>query len=223
MSSISKVDRKSKKLLSSIEIMPASNADSDLRHIKTETVTTEDLEVEFREECNRNYEYEVEILEVEEPNIKMEKENVNKQSMDCSTDKCDGEWETELNNDRPVMIVVEEKKTRKNNFKNKRHKTKEGVILNKTKSKKASNTFKADKRKGGLPKRTPLDPKHWLKISLEENEALDNFKQRAEDPKYLKAIYKCESCYTTFSTQEIMDRHMKLNHCEVKLTKLLSN
>ncbi|CAB3246623.1 unnamed protein product [Arctia plantaginis] len=229
LSSISKVDRKNKNLLSTIEVMPESkrfltitgvNTVPDSLYIKTEgeTIISEDIEteIELNEECcvNNEYKYDEEGLEIEEDSLKMEKENVDEQNMDCSFEKCDGEWETVLNDDKPIVIVVEENWTRKNNIKNKKQtKTKQDVI-NKRKTKKAKKTSKSDKKRGGLPKRMLLDPEHWLKISLNEDEALENFKLRAKDPKYLKAMYKCVSCYTTFSTQEIMDRHMKLNHCE---------
>ncbi|CAB3240336.1 unnamed protein product [Arctia plantaginis] len=230
LSSISKVDRKSKNLVSTIGIMPESkrfltitgiNTVPDSLYIKTErgTILTEDLEteIECNEESSENNEnkYGEELLEIEEDSLKMEKEDVDEESMDCSSEKYDGEWESVLNDDRPIVLVVEENRTRKNNIKNKKQtKTKHDVILNKRKTKKAKNTSKGDKDRGGLPKRTLLDPEHWLKISLDENEALKNFKLRAKDPKYLKAMYKCNSCYITFSTQDIMERHMKLNHCE---------
>ncbi|CAH0596874.1 unnamed protein product [Chrysodeixis includens] len=59
-----------------------------------------------------------------------------------------------------------------------------------------------------------LDPNHWVKINLNEEEALFEFKARAQDSKYLAATYKCEFCFKWFSKEDIMRRHLKLRHNE---------
>ncbi|XP_075985258.1 uncharacterized protein LOC142982576 isoform X2 [Anticarsia gemmatalis] len=61
-----------------------------------------------------------------------------------------------------------------------------------------------------------LDPKFWLKITFTEEEAMDNFKAKANDPKYLSAAYRCDKCYKGFSTLDIYTRHMRMLHCETR-------
>ncbi|XP_047035602.1 zinc finger protein 567-like [Helicoverpa zea] len=78
---------------------------------------------------------------------------------------------------------------------------------------------KRNKVKGKKPKSFEvksyqiLDPKHWLKIVLNEEEALQYFKDRAQDPKYLKAAFKCTLCLKGFSKEDTIKRH-QIRHCE---------
>lgn len=60
-----------------------------------------------------------------------------------------------------------------------------------------------------------LDPNHWLKINLTEEEALEEFRARAENQKYVSAAYKCSDCYKGFSKEDMLNRHIKLRHSEV--------
>ncbi|CAH0596876.1 unnamed protein product [Chrysodeixis includens] len=59
-----------------------------------------------------------------------------------------------------------------------------------------------------------LNPNHWLKINLNEEEALDEFRARAQDLKYLSAAYKCEFCFKGFSKEDMLNRHRELRHSE---------
>ncbi|XP_030024386.2 zinc finger protein 345 isoform X1 [Manduca sexta] len=63
-------------------------------------------------------------------------------------------------------------------------------------------------------KKQELDSKHWQKFSLSEEEAIKEFKARAQDPKYINAIHRCMGCLKGFSKEDMMKRHIKLRHCE---------
>lgn len=67
-------------------------------------------------------------------------------------------------------------------------------------------------------KKNYLDPTHWLKFSLSEEEAEKEFRSRAQDPKYISSDYKCTSCRKGYSTEDILKRHIKLRHCKVRVT-----
>ncbi|XP_063542510.1 zinc finger protein 878-like [Cydia strobilella] len=59
-----------------------------------------------------------------------------------------------------------------------------------------------------------LDASNWKKCSLTEEEAVKEFRERAEDPKYLKASHKCQDCFKGFSKKEMLSRHLQLRHSE---------
>lgn len=69
----------------------------------------------------------------------------------------------------------------------------------------------------GSVKSNYLDPQHWLKINLTEEEAMEEFRARAQDRKYVAAAYKCSDCYKGFSKEDMLNRHIKLRHVEVRL------
>uniref|UniRef100_A0A2A4K524 Uncharacterized protein n=1 Tax=Heliothis virescens TaxID=7102 RepID=A0A2A4K524_HELVI len=83
----------------------------------------------------------------------------------------------------------------------------------KTKMKKSKTTGKKAKKFEVSMSGQRLDPKHWLKIILNEEEAMQNFMARSQDPKYLKAAFKCTLCYKGFSTEDMLNRH-KIRHSE---------
>lgn len=61
-----------------------------------------------------------------------------------------------------------------------------------------------------------MDFKYWEKFNLTEEEAIKEFRAKAEDSKYLDAAYKCTDCFRGFSKQDMLKRHVKLRHNEVK-------
>lgn len=65
------------------------------------------------------------------------------------------------------------------------------------------------------PKIKFLDPTHWKKIVLSEEEAVKQFRARAEDKRYKAGRYKCTDCFKGFSQEDMMKRHRLLRHNEV--------
>lgn len=57
-----------------------------------------------------------------------------------------------------------------------------------------------------------LDASNWKKYNLTEERAMQEFRGRFNNNKYLKAAYKCTSCFKGFSKQEMLGRHFKLRH-----------
>lgn len=89
--------------------------------------------------------------------------------------------------------------------------------INDNESKKSTKEDKVKPKKFEVVEGTKndLDPNHWLKINLNEEEAMLEFKARALDSKYLSAAYKCEVCFKGFSKEDMLNRHVKLRHSEV--------
>ncbi|KAH9643290.1 hypothetical protein HF086_007688 [Spodoptera exigua] len=75
---------------------------------------------------------------------------------------------------------------------------------------------KSRKKSKGLGNKV-LNSKHWRKITLNEEEALKNFRARAEDKKYVDAAYKCSDCFRGFSKKDMLDRHLQLRHLKVDI------
>lgn len=71
--------------------------------------------------------------------------------------------------------------------------------------------------KNTQPKKHFLNPQFWKKITLSEEEAVREFKQREfNNDYYLRAKYKCQNCYKGFSKNEMLVRHLKHWHDEVR-------
>lgn len=79
---------------------------------------------------------------------------------------------------------------------------------------KPKKTYKFNKPKK-KPTESFLDPNHWKKSLLNEEEALKVFKARADDPKYPTWPYKCSDCIKGFRKEDIYKRHRILRHNEV--------
>lgn len=65
-----------------------------------------------------------------------------------------------------------------------------------------------------------LDCNNWSVLNLTEEEALKEFRMRADDPKYLGASYKCGDCFRGFSKESMLRCHIQLKHSEVWLFPL---
>lgn len=61
-----------------------------------------------------------------------------------------------------------------------------------------------------------LSVEHWKRINLSEEEAVNEFRARAKNPKFLKAPYQCMLCFKGFSKNEMLKRHHQIKHSEVK-------
>ncbi|CAH0596877.1 unnamed protein product [Chrysodeixis includens] len=59
-----------------------------------------------------------------------------------------------------------------------------------------------------------LDKNNWKIYVLSEDEALKNFRARAEDQKYVNAAFKCKDCFKWFTKKDILNRHIMLRHVE---------
>ncbi|KAJ0171637.1 hypothetical protein K1T71_013187 [Dendrolimus kikuchii] len=55
---------------------------------------------------------------------------------------------------------------------------------------------------------------HWKTITLTEEEALNEFRSRANNKQYLGAAFKCADCFRGFSQEDMLKRHMLLRHGE---------
>lgn len=67
-----------------------------------------------------------------------------------------------------------------------------------------------------MKKRTRfLDESNWKRYNLNEEDALKEFRERANDKKLLAAPYKCTDCYKGFSKEDMLKRHKQLRHDEV--------
>lgn len=60
-----------------------------------------------------------------------------------------------------------------------------------------------------------LSEENWKKLILTEDEAVKEFRGKAEDPKYLDAAYKCLDCFKGFSKKDMLNRHVQCRHSEV--------
>lgn len=63
-----------------------------------------------------------------------------------------------------------------------------------------------------------LSEENWKKVILAEEEAVKEFRAKAEDPKYLDAAYKCSDCFKGFSKKDMLNRHVQLRHSEVRFS-----
>lgn len=66
-------------------------------------------------------------------------------------------------------------------------------------------------------KKEYLNMEYWKKYRLTEEEAGIEFKRRENSDKYVKANYKCQNCFKGFSKLEMLMRHLKSKHDEVRI------
>lgn len=92
-----------------------------------------------------------------------------------------------------------------------------GPIKKKRKFKKKSEGSKSKVHKFEKPKKELLSSEHWRKFNLSEDEAMHEFKQREHSDQYVNANYKCHMCLKGFSKVEMLMRHVKFRHEEVRI------
>lgn len=71
-------------------------------------------------------------------------------------------------------------------------------------------------RKFERKKRARINKDNWEIKILSEDEALEQFKQRINNSKYVKFNFKCNKCLKGFSKNDILLRHNKQCHDEVR-------
>ncbi|KAJ8710000.1 hypothetical protein PYW07_009366 [Mythimna separata] len=72
----------------------------------------------------------------------------------------------------------------------------------------------SEKNNGARGTSKVLDKLYWKRYTLSEEEAVMNFRARAEDKKYKNAAYKCTDCLKGFSKKDMLARHIELRHVE---------
>ncbi|XP_032523757.2 zinc finger protein 62-like [Danaus plexippus] len=72
-----------------------------------------------------------------------------------------------------------------------------------------------DSKNGILRHKISLDEPFWKKHEMSEEEAVEQFKARAENDKYKSAPFKCTDCFKGFSKENILKRHKILRHNEI--------
>ncbi|XP_075985566.1 uncharacterized protein LOC142982767 [Anticarsia gemmatalis] len=81
-----------------------------------------------------------------------------------------------------------------------------------------NEVIKSSKSKGkkvDKMKPNPLkDETKWKVTVLSEEDALKEFRAKAEDKKYLDAAFSCKDCFKGFSKKDMLDRHRQLRHVE---------
>lgn len=90
-------------------------------------------------------------------------------------------------------------------------------VKKKKKYTKRSENSKRKVHKFEKPKKEYLSSEHWRKFNLSEEEAMHEFKQRENSDQYVNANYKCHNCLKGFSKVEMLMRHVKFRHEEVRL------
>ncbi|XP_068625022.1 oocyte zinc finger protein XlCOF6-like [Battus philenor] len=66
----------------------------------------------------------------------------------------------------------------------------------------------------GNTKKRLLDAGSWKVYTLSEEDAVKEFRLRAEEQKYLSASFKCQDCFKGFSKEDMLKRHIQLRHSE---------
>ncbi|XP_052748533.1 zinc finger protein 569-like isoform X2 [Galleria mellonella] len=149
-------------------------------------------------DIDHNLEIDENINETEDKKIELELEIVNEEKVDVKL-PCS-----------PINVFVDDKKDivqiKSEEIKVKKRKTSTIAIT----PNKKKYSFKAIDKKTNI-----LEGEHWRKISLDEEEAIKEFRARSEDPKYIAAAFKCTDCFKGFSKQEMLNRHKHLRHNEI--------
>ncbi|CAH2097877.1 unnamed protein product [Euphydryas editha] len=85
------------------------------------------------------------------------------------------------------------------------HNTDLQTVIGKQKGFKTKNKFK---------RIILMDGNNWKKIDLTEEQAIQEYRAKADDEKYKSATFKCTNCFKGFSKEEMLKRHNKLRHEE---------
>lgn len=90
------------------------------------------------------------------------------------------------------------------------------VFLDGVKEEPITDSNKAKPRKFTQRKKEYLSMEYWKKYRLSEEEANATFSRKEHSDKYVKANYKCHNCFKGFSKLEMLMRHVKMKHDEVR-------
>jgi hypothetical protein len=67
-----------------------------------------------------------------------------------------------------------------------------------------------------------LDANHWNKFNLSEEDAIKEFRAKAENRTYKASPFKCTDCFKGFSKKEMLNRHIQRRHSEVSYLNYFS-
>lgn len=146
--------------------------------------------------------------------IEIEKIFTEEEKLECNEEKVFVN-EIKISMDEEEQFVERKKNKvtlkRKRNVKDNKKKEKGNDVDTNKKAKKFEVTKK---------KKTELDPKNWLKYNLSEEEAIEEFKARAQHTRFISAEFKCNDCLKGFSKEDMLNRHIKLRHIEVNCLEI---
>ncbi|CAB3246622.1 unnamed protein product [Arctia plantaginis] len=137
---------------------------------------------------------EIEKIFTEDEKLESDEEKVFVNDIKLSSDE-------ELVEKKPLQVTPKKKKSTKG----KKEKKKGNDEDTDKKAKKFEITSK---------KKTELDSNNWLKFNLSEEEAIEEFKARAQHKRFISAEFKCNDCLKGFSKEDMLNRHIKLRHSE---------
>lgn len=62
-----------------------------------------------------------------------------------------------------------------------------------------------------------LDPANWNRTTLNDDEAIIKFNKRASNARFTNGRFKCHECFSNFAREEKLNKHIMINHHEVRL------
>ncbi|RVE52100.1 hypothetical protein evm_003173 [Chilo suppressalis] len=205
-----KVDRTALNLQSPLEVLTVNNRVKT--YVTNDSSETEDIKEETAQEIeyNRKLSYRSSFTDCDdngEPEIDLiEQDTEDEKPLLSDADKVEITL-TQEEPCSPTTVFIDEKKQIVK-MKNETIKdSKESVITITPNAKKYR--FVSNKKNTRF-----LDANHWRKVTLTEEEAVKEFRARAEDQKYLAASFKCTSCFKGFSKLDMLTRHLQLRHNE---------
>ncbi|XP_063833711.1 zinc finger protein 93-like [Ostrinia nubilalis] len=200
--SVYKVDRKALGLQSTLVVLPVEYVTSD----DMDTFIKEEQDEYDEDNCNES------LSDTDNQEIFNDESN----SID---EKCivlpDNEVDMAVDSENPLdstTVFVEDKKE-VTVLENEPLKNEKKPVKKSKRSHTAPITRNAKKYKI-VSKTKFLDANHWKMFNLSEEEAVKDFRAKADDPKYLAASFKCTDCFKGFSKELMLKRHRHLRHNE---------